>query len=86
MAAISAGIVDGRILLDLAYEEDTRADVDFNVVMTASGKFVEVQGTAEAAPFERKDLNGILDLAAKGIDKLIALQKMAVRRRVVRAK
>ena len=86
VAAISAGIVDGRILLDLAYEEDSRADVDFNVVMTASGKFVEVQGTAEAAPFERKDLNRILDLAAKGIDKLIALQKMAVRRRVVRAK
>lgn len=86
VAAISAGIVDGRILLDLAYEEDSRADVDFNVVMTASGQFVEVQGTAEAAPFARKDLNKILDLAAKGVDKLVALQKMAARKRVVRSK
>jgi ribonuclease PH len=86
VAAISAGIVDGKILLDLAYEEDSRADVDFNVVMTASGQFVEVQGTAEAAPFARKDLNKILDLAAKGVDKLIALQKMAARRRVVRSR
>jgi ribonuclease PH len=86
VAAISAGIVKGRILLDLAYEEDSRADVDFNVVMTASGKFVEVQGTAEAAPFDRKGLSKILDLAGKGIDKLIALQKMAAGKRVVRSR
>ncbi len=86
VAAISAGIVDGRILLDLAYEEDSRAEVDFNVVMTASGKFVEVQGTAEAAPFDRRGLDKILDLAAKGIDKLFDLQKMAARKRVVRSR
>ena len=86
VAAISAGIVDGAILLDLAYEEDSRAEVDFNVVMTASGKFVELQGTAEAAPFERKNLNRILDVTAKGIDKLFDLQKLAMKRRVVRSK
>ncbi len=85
VAAISAGIVDGRILLDLAYDEDSRAEVDCNVVMTASGKFIEVQGTAEAAPFERRDLNKILDITAKGISQLIALQKLAAKKRVVKA-
>jgi len=84
VAAISAGIVEGRALLDLTYEEDSRADVDCNVVMTASGKLVEVQGTAEAEPFSRKDLNRILDLASKGIGRLIELQKLTARRRVVK--
>jgi ribonuclease PH len=79
VAAVSAGIVDGTILLDLAYEEDSRAEVDFNVVMTASGKLVELQGTAEAAPFERKDLTRILDLTAGGMKKLFSLQKRALR-------
>jgi len=83
VAAVSVGIVDGRVLLDLAYEEDSRAEVDFNVVMTAGGRFVEVQGTAEAAPFGRKDLDRILALAAKGIDKIITLQRAAACKRVV---
>jgi ribonuclease PH len=86
VAAVSVGIVDGRVLLDLVYEEDSRAEVDFNVVMTAGGRFVEVQGTAEAAPFERKDLNRILALAAKGIDRIIALEQAAARKRTVRSR
>ncbi len=86
VAAISVGIVDGRILLDLPYEEDCRAEVDFNVVMTAAGEFIEVQGTAEAAPFSRKDLDRILDMAARGIEKLFALQAMAAQKRLVRTK
>lgn len=86
VAAISAGIVDGVALLDLAYEEDSRAEVDFNVVMTAGGKMVEVQGTAEGEPFARKDLDRILDMAGKGIRRLIELQKMAAKRRVVKSR
>jgi ribonuclease PH len=65
-------------MLDLAYEEDSRAEVDMNVVMTGSGKFIEVQGTAEGLPFGRDALNDLLDLAQKGIGHLIALQKQVV--------
>lgn len=86
VAAISGGIVDGQALLDLAYEEDSRAEVDFNVVMTAGGKLVEVQGTAEGRPFGRKDLDRILDMTSKGIRKLIGLQKMAEKKKVVRSR
>jgi ribonuclease PH len=75
VAAVSVGIVDGAPLLDLCYEEDARADVDFNVVMTGSGDLVEVQGTAEGKPFARADLDGLLDLAADGIVHLTALQR-----------
>jgi len=65
-------------MLDLAYEEDSRAEVDMNVVMTGSGKFIEVQGTAEGLPFGRDALNDLLDLALTGIGHQIALQKQAV--------
>lgn len=76
LAATSVGILDQRPLLDLTYEEDTRADVDFNVAMTGDGRFVEVQGTAEGAPFSRTDLDRLLGLAARGIQALLQqLQK-----------
>ncbi|HJP66071.1 MAG TPA: ribonuclease PH [Actinomycetota bacterium] len=75
VAAVSAGIVGGELLLDLAYEEDARAEVDLNVVMTGSGRLVEVQGTAEGAPFDREQLDSLLDLAAGGIDRLTAFQR-----------
>lgn len=78
VAAVSAGIVDGLALLDLDYAEDSRAEVDFNVVMTEDGRFVEVQGTAEGNPFDRDALRRILDLAAKGIRELFALQRAAL--------
>jgi ribonuclease PH len=78
VAATSVGIIDNTRMLDLAYEEDSRAEVDMNVVMTGSGKFIEVQGTAEALPFGRDALDALLDLAQKGIGDLVALQKQAV--------
>jgi ribonuclease PH len=78
VAATSVGIIDGMRMLDLAYEEDSRAEVDMNVVMTGSGKFIEVQGTAEALPFGRDALLEMLDLANKGVGDLIALQRQAV--------
>ena len=78
VAATSVGIIDNTRMLDLAYEEDSRAEVDMNVVMTGAGKFIEVQGTAEALPFGRDALDALLDLAQKGIGDLIALQKHAV--------
>lgn len=74
VSAISVGIVDGTPLLDLAYVEDVRAETDMNVVVTGSGKFVEVQGTAEGAPFDRDELNALLDLALKGTRELAAIQ------------
>lgn len=77
VAAVSAGIVDGAALLDLSYEEDARADVDFNVVMTGSGNLVEVQGTAEGAPFSREQLDDMVSLAAGGIERLTAIQREA---------
>ena len=75
VAAISVGIVDGAILLDLAYEEDSRAEVDVNFVMTGSRKIVEVQATAEQHPFDEAQLKKMMDLAAKGIESLIAKQR-----------
>lgn len=77
VAAVSVGIVGGLTLLDLCYEEDAKAEVDFNVVMTGSGKLVEVQGTAEGAPFTRDDLDTMLALAERGIDRLTAVQREA---------
>ncbi len=79
VAAISVGMFKGTPLLDLCYEEDSKAEVDMNVVMTGSGKFVEVQGTAEGEPFSAKDLDKLVGLAGKGIQQLIVLQKKAVR-------
>jgi len=75
VAAISVGILDKRVLLDLPYEEDARAEVDMNVVMTGSGRLIEVQGTAESGTFDRSELNGMLDLAEKGIRELTELQQ-----------
>ncbi len=75
VAAVSIGIVDGKILLDLAYEEDSRADVDMNFVMTGSGKFIEVQGTAESAPFTKRQMERMAELAQQGIRELIKAQK-----------
>ena len=74
VAAISVGVCDGEALLDLCYEEDVRAEVDMNVVMTGEGEYVEVQGTAEGQTFGREMLNRQLDLAEKGIRELVELQ------------
>lgn len=75
VAAISLGLVDGELLLDLCYEEDSAAEVDFNLVMTGDGRLIEVQGTAEGAPFDRRALDAVLDLAEEGIGQLLALQR-----------
>ncbi|MAF51640.1 MAG: ribonuclease PH [Chloroflexi bacterium] len=79
VAATSVGIIDGRVLLDLCYEEDYRAEVDFNVVMTDVGEFVEVQGTAEHDPFTRAQLDDLLAMAGKGIEELFEIQLQAIR-------
>ncbi len=78
IAAVSVGIVDGEAWLDLDYDRDVRAEVDMNVVMTGRGLLVEVQGTAEQAPFTRDELDRLLDLAAAGIAELHDLQRRAV--------
>jgi len=78
VAATSVGIVGGTPLLDLAYDEDSRADVDMNVVKTSDGRFIEVQGTAEAMPFGRDGLNTLLDLADQGIRQLVEKQRAIV--------
>ena len=75
VAAISVGVVGGEPVLDLPYVEDSGADVDMNVVMTASGRFVEVQGTAEAEPFDHDTLQSLLDLARKGVGELVDAQR-----------
>ena len=78
VAAVSVGRRGGASVLDLSYEEDSSAEVDFNVVGTASGKFVELQGTAERAPFGREDLDGLLELAAGGLARLLEVQRAAL--------
>src|SRR3954454_15641127 len=78
VSAISVGIVDGTPVLDLPYVEDVRAETDMNVVMTGSGKFIEVQGTAEGAPFDKAELDALLELAGKGCAELTSIQKAAV--------
>jgi ribonuclease PH len=78
VAAVSVGIVDGAQLLDLDYGEDSRADVDFNVVGTDAGTFVEVQGTAEGKPFDRAAMDGLIDLASAGLEQLFAAQAEAI--------
>jgi len=78
ISAVSVGIIDGKPTLDLCYEEDVRADTDMNVVCTGSGKFVEVQGTAEREPFDRALLDQLLDLALKGCSDLTKFQKAAL--------
>jgi ribonuclease PH len=78
VAATSVGVVAGTPLLDLAYEEDSRADVDMNVVKTSGGKFIEIQGTAEAQPFDRRELDALLSLADAGLRTLFEKQRDVV--------
>jgi ribonuclease PH len=78
VAATSVGIVDGVAMLDLCYDEDSRAEVDMNVVMTGGGKFVEVQATAERTPFEQQQLDALLELARRGIAELLEVQRRAL--------
>ena len=80
VAATSVGIVDGAVLLDLAYEEDSRAEVDMNLVMTGAGRFVELQATAEQIAFDDQQLANLLRIARKGITDLMELQKSALER------
>jgi ribonuclease PH len=75
VAATSVGVVEGQVVLDLCYAEDAIADVDMNVVMTGSGRFIEVQGTAEESSFDRSQLDAMLELAGRGIQDLIAIQR-----------
>lgn len=75
LAAVSVGIIDGEVRLDLPYEEDSKAEVDMNIVMTGAGKFIEVQGTAETNPFGSDHLQEMLGLAESGIQKIIEIQK-----------
>jgi ribonuclease PH len=81
VAATSVGIVGGEPMLDLDYEEDSRADVDMNIIMTGAGKFIEVQATAEHRPFDDTQLHGLIDLARQGIRELIDIQKRVVQAR-----
>ena len=78
VAAVSVGIVKGEALLDLNYEEDSSADVDMNIVMTGSGKFIEVQGTAEHAPFDDAQMAQLIALSRQGIAELVEIQKKAI--------
>ena len=78
VAAVSTGMVDGKILLDLCYEEDSRAEVDMNYVMTGSGKFIEVQGTAESAPFTKRQMERMAEIAQQGIKELLKAQKKVI--------
>jgi len=80
VAATSVGIVRGKMLLDLCYDEDCVAEADFNVAMTAAGDLVEIQGTAETKPFSRESLDGMLCLAQKGIKELFIAQQAAIDR------
>ena len=79
VAAVSVGMLGGKPLLDLDYGEDSTADVDMNIIMTGTGKFVEIQGTAEKEPFKKEDMNKLIALAKKGIDELIAAQKKVLK-------
>jgi ribonuclease PH len=83
VAAVSVGIVDGVPLLDLKYDEDSRAEVDMNVVCTGDGRFIEVQGTAEGSPFTREQMDNLLELAKKGIAELVKLQRYAIEAAII---
>ena len=78
VAAVSVGIVEGKSILDLCYVEDSAAEVDMNIVCTGAGKFIEIQGTAERAPFNREQMNELLELAEKGINNLFTIQRYAL--------
>jgi ribonuclease PH len=78
VAAVSVGIVDGTPLLDLKYDEDSRAQVDMNIVCTGDARFIEVQGTAEGSPFTRDEMDNLLELGRKGVEQLVRLQRQAI--------
>src|SRR5207253_9240466 len=78
VAAVSVGIVDGTPVLDLKYDEDSRAEVDMNVICTGDGRFIEVQGTAEGSPFTRQQMDNLLELAKKVIQQLVRVQRQAI--------
>lgn len=78
VAATSVGIMDGTAVLDLCYEEDSKAEVDMNIVMTSAGKFIEIQGTAEREPFSKEDMDKMLKLAQKGLEELFSVQRSLV--------
>jgi ribonuclease PH len=80
VAAVSVGIVGGSTVLDLCYQEDSKAEVDMNVVMTGTGEFIELQGTAEGKPFSKKDMDSLLLLAKKGINELIEAQRKSLKK------
>lgn len=80
VAAVSVGIVKGVPLLDLKYDEDSKAEVDMNIICTSDGRFIEVQGTAEGAPFTRAEMDELLELAGRGIARLIEIQRAAIER------
>ena len=86
LAATSVGVVDGQVVLDLCYAEDSVAEVDMNVVMTGAGKYVEIQGTAEDAPFDRSQLDAMIATASTGIQDLVALQRRLLAERLVAPK
>jgi ribonuclease PH len=79
IAAVSVGMLNGEILLDLCYEEDSKADVDMNVVVTGNGGFIEVQGTGENSTFSKEELDKMLQSAQKGIAELLIIQKEALK-------
>jgi len=79
VAAISVGVVEGTALLDMCYAEDSVADVDMNIAMTSGGKYIEIQGTSEAAPFDAEQLQTMLKLGQSGVGKLLQLQKKALK-------
>lgn len=78
VAAVSVGLINGEAMLDLCYEEDSRAEVDFNVVMNSAGRYIEIQGTAEGKPFSAAELTRFLALAQRGIEELMVLQRRAL--------
>jgi ribonuclease PH len=78
VSAVSVGIVEGTPVLDLKYEEDSNADVDMNIVSTGTGKFIEIQGTAEQEPFSREEMDAMLELAEKGVNELFTIQRYAI--------
>jgi|TARA_B110000438_G_scaffold298233_1_gene346071 ribonuclease PH len=78
VAAVSVGMYEGNAILDLDYSEDSKAEVDMNIIKTGTGKFIEIQGTAESEPFNQKQMKEMLSLADKGIQELIAIQKKAI--------
>lgn len=79
VAAVSVGILGGRPILDLDYNEDSSAEVDMNIIMTGKGRFIEVQGTAEREPFTKEDMNSLLALAKKGADEMVVLEKKVLK-------